>query len=186
MIFTGILSLLGSSAVGSIIGGVSAYFNKKQEFQFKELELAQEVRKWAHDLLVKDKDLEYAKIELQGKKEIAIIEGDSAVDAARMAAIAVSHTQEKLEAEELKAAGKWKWLLVFANAATKFVRPMLTVALTGSAIYINLLLISFFTEGWKMMTDVQRYESGIQAFSWVTGQAAAIIAYWFVSRGNSK
>lgn len=183
---TGIISLLGSSAVGTLLGGVFAWLNKKSDLEVKKLELAHEVNKWSHDLAVKDKDLEYAKVEAEGKKTVAIVEGDSAVDAARMAAISASFQADKLSAEELKAAGSWRWLLVLANATTKFVRPALTIALAGTAIYINLLLIQFFTSNWQLMTNDQRYDSGMQAFAWLTGQAAVVISYWFVSRNQSK
>lgn len=186
MIITGIISLLGSSAVGSLIGGVFALLNKKSDLEVKKLDLEHEARKWSHELLVKDKDLQYAQIEAAGKKEVAIVEGDSLVESSRFTAIAAAQAADRVDAEELKAAGKWKWLLVLSSASNKFVRPALTVALAGTAIYVNMLLISFFTAGWQLMDAAQRYDSGMQAFAWVTGQAAAVIGYWFVSRNQSK
>lgn len=183
---TGIISLLGSSAVGTLLGGVFAWLNKKSDLEVKKLELTHEEAKWAHELVQRDKDIEYATIEAQGKKDVAIIEGDATVDTARMVAIGQTQQADRITAEEMAAAGSWKWLLVLAAATTKFVRPALTVALAGTAIYINLLLIQFFTVGWNLMTPEHRYDSGMQAFAWITGQAAVVISYWFVSRNHSK
>jgi hypothetical protein len=59
-------------AFGSIIGGIFAFLNKKSDLDTKRLELEHERNKWAHDLQVKDKDLDYARIEAQGRKEVAI------------------------------------------------------------------------------------------------------------------
>ena len=192
----GILSLLGSSAFGSILGGVFAFMNKKADFEVKKLELSHEVEKWAHDLKVKDKDLEhdlkvkdkdleYAKQEALGRKDVAIIEADANVEAARFAAIAAVQASDRITADEIREAGSWGWLFVIAATLNKLIRPLATIFLAGTAIYINMLLVGKLTEGWEQFTQVQRYEAAMQAFAWITGQAGAVLGYWFVSRGLS-
>lgn len=183
---TAILSLFGSSAFGSIIGGLMAFLNKKSDIDVKRIDLEHEKSRWAHDLLVRDKDLEYAKVEASGRKDVAIIEGDSSMEAARFAAIAQSHTADVISADELKAAGKNRWMLVLGSAMRSWIRPVLTIVLSTAAIYLNFMLIEKLTDVWPTLDKTQQYEMGMQAFAWVTGQAAACISYWFVSRGSSK
>lgn len=182
----GILSILGSSAVGSLLGGIFAFLNRKADLDMKKLDLAHEVSKWAHDLAIRDKDIAYAREEAAGKKEVAIIEADSAIEAARMKTLASAYEADRISADELKAAGKWSWMLVWVGVMIKAVRPVITIFLAGTAIYINMLLVGKLTESWSELTQLQQYDAALQAFSWVTGQAAAVLAYWFVSRGSSK
>lgn len=183
---TAILSLLGSSAFGTIIGGFLAFLNKKTDIDLKRMDLDHERARWSHDLLLRDKDLEYAKVEAQGKKEVAMVEGDAAMEAARFAAIGQSFVADSLDPDVLKQAGKYKWMLVLGGAMRTWIRPVLTVVLAGAAIYLNFLLIGRLVDVWPSLDKAQQFEMGMQAFAWVTGQAAAVISYWFVSRGGGK
>lgn len=183
---TAILSILGSSAFGSLLGGVFAFLNKKTDLDAKRIDNQHDVSRWAHELATKDKDLEYAKVEAQGRKEVAIIEGDATAEVARFTAIGQSFESDKLDPETLKQAGKWKVLLVFGKAMQTWIRPALTVILTGAAIYLNWLLIGKLVEVWPTLSTEQQYDMGMQAFAWVTGQASAALGYWFVSRGTGK
>jgi hypothetical protein len=181
-----ILSLLGSSAVGSLLGGVFAWLNKKNDLEIARMNFEQEKAKWANDLLMRDKDLEYARQEAAGRKEVAIVEGDAAVDTARMTAIGEAHKADAIQAADISAAGSYGWAVALAFVINKFVRPVLTLVLCFAALKTNLMVMDFFTSGWAVMTPDQRFDAGMQAFAWVTGQASAVIGYWFVSRGKSK
>lgn len=181
-----ILSLLGSSAVGSLIGGVFAFLNRRTDVQVKQIELAHEKDKWAHELAVRESDLLIAREEAQGRKEVAIIEGDATVDAARMNAIAQAQAADKVTAEEIQSAGWWGWALVLAAVFNKLIRPTLTVALAAAALYINWLVIDMLVKNWPLMSQAQQYDAGMQAFAWVTAQASMAFGYWFVSRGSGK
>lgn len=181
-----ILSLLGSSAVGSILGGIFAFLNRKADLQVKQLELDHERNRWAHDLAVKDKDLAYAAMEAQGRKDVAIVEGEATIEAARFEAIATSHAADLITEGELRAAGKLRWMLVLASALNKWVRPLATVVLATAAIYVNLLLVGKLVDVWPTLDATKQYDAAMQAFAWITGQAGAVLGYWFVSRGSSK
>jgi hypothetical protein len=183
---TAIISLLGSSAVGSIIGGIFAFLNRKADAEAKKLELEHERARWTHDLAVRDKDLEIAKAEAQGKKEVAIIEGEALVGAAQLKAIAEVQVAERVTAEEITAAGKWGFLLVWVSVFTKSIRPVLTLALAAAALYLNWIVIAKLTANWETMSAAQQYDAGMQAFAWVTAQASMAFGYWFVSRGAGK
>jgi hypothetical protein len=183
---TAILSLLGSSAFGSIIGGIFAFLNKKSDLDVKRMELDHEKDRWAHDLVSRDKDIEYAKTEAQGRHDVAVVEGDASIETARMNAIAQSQAADTLDANTLKAAGKYRWMLVVGGAMRACIRPVLTVIIAGASIYLNWLLIGRLVEAWPTLSQAQQYDMGMQAFAWVTGQASAVIGYWFVSRGSGK
>lgn len=183
---TAILSLLGSSAFGSIIGGIFAFLNKKTDLDVKRLELDHEKAKWQNDLALRDKDIEYARVEAQGQKEVAIIEGESAIESSRFLAMSESYKASSITADDIKSAGKWKGWLVLGKALQAWIRPVLTVVLTSAAIYLNWLLIGKLTEQWPMLDKTQQFEMGMQAFAWITGQASAALGYWFVSRGTGK
>ena len=180
-----IVSLLGSSFVGSLVGGIFGLLNRKTDIESKRLDLDHEAARWAHDASMRDKDLEVAKVEATGRKDVAIVEADGAIETARMNAINAAQAADRVTAEELRAAGKLRWLLVLAMAFSKWVRPMATVALGGAAIYVNLVLLERFVAGWAVLTAEQRYEISIQAFSWITGQASAVFGFWFVSRSSA-
>jgi hypothetical protein len=181
-----LLSLLGSSAVGSIIGGIFAFLNKKTDLDVRRLELDHETRRWTHDLALRDKDLDLARLEAQGKLDVAVIEGEATTETARMTAIAASHQADKISADELRAAGKYRWMLVVGSAMRAWIRPTATVVLVAAAIYLNGLLLGKLTDGWSALTPAQQYEAAMQAFAWITGQASAALGYWFVSRGTGK
>lgn len=181
-----ILSLLGSSAVGSILGGIFAFLNRKADLQVKQMELAHETARWAHDLAVKDKDLEFAKAEAAGRKDVAIVEGEATIEAARFTAIAAANQADRVTADDLNAAGRWRWMLVAAATFNRLIRPAATVILTTVALYLNGLLIGKLIDTWPGLTQAQQYDAAMQAFAWITGQAGAALGYWFVSRGSSK
>lgn len=181
-----ILSLFGSSAFGSLIGGVFAWMNRKTDLEAKRMDLEQEAKRWAHELAVKDKDLDYARLEAQGKKDVAVVEGDAAIEVARMAAIAAAQAADKVTADEIKAAGWWGFLFVWASAFNKLIRPVATVLLVGSALVINAMVFRYLTDGWATLAADKQFEIGMQALAWVTGQASMALSYWFVSRGSSK
>lgn len=181
-----IIALLGSSAFGSIIGGIFAILNRKADVETKRLDLEHERARWDHEGAMRDKDLAVAQAEASSRKDIAIIEGESAFQSARMGAIGEIAGAERVTADDIKAAGKWGFLLVWAAVLNKLIRPVLTVLLAAGALYLNWLLIHHMTDGWADMTPGQRFEAGMQAFAWVTAQASTAFAYWFVSRGSGK
>lgn len=182
-----ILALFGSPVLGGLLGGVLAWFNRKMDLEAKRIELAHEKDRWAHELAVHQVEIEQIKAEAAGRKEVAIVEGESSIETARMNALKASFEADKLSGEDLAQAGWWKFLLVWADAFRRFIRPVATVVLLGFAIYVNVVVLDhFMTAGWKDLSPTQRMELAMQAFAWLTGQAAMVLSYWFVSRGPSK
>jgi hypothetical protein len=103
-----------------------------------------------------------------------------------MTAIGQAHAADNLDAETVKSAGGWAWLLILTDVYRRLIRPNLTLVLVGMALYLNWLLVELLGAGWGTLSKQQQYEAAMQAFAWITGQASAVIGYWFVSRGQSK
>ncbi len=175
-----ILSLLGSSAIGSLIGGAFAWMNRKTDLQAKSLDHQLERDKLAHALAVRGADLEIAKAEAAGRSDVAMIEGDAQIETGRFAALAAAHEADKLEADEIKAAGWWGWAFVLVEALRRTIRPAATVALTACALAISITLVLALQET-KLDTQ-QTIDLGKMAMNWVFCQAGACLSYWFVSR----
>jgi hypothetical protein len=160
--------------------------NKRNEIEIKKLDNSLEEKRWAANLAIRDKDIEYAKAEAAGRKDVAIVEGEATVEAARMGALAAAQAADKVTADELKAAGGWKWLLVLSSAVNKWVRPVATVVLTYYALNISLLLIQRLSGDWTTLPLDQKFGMSREAQLWVTAQASAALGYWFMARGSSK
>lgn len=184
---TAILGILGSSAFGSLLGGLFAILNRKSDLAAKALDLEHEAKKWAHELVLRDKDAEVARAEALGRKDVAMAEAEGRIESARFEAIAAAQAADTLNADELKAAGKWRGLLVWADAFRRFIRPAATICLLSTALWLSLLLIGMLQDdGWKALAPDQKIDLGKMALNWVYCQAGAALGYWFVSRGQSK
>ena len=180
-----ILSILGSGAVGSIIGGVFAYLNRKEAREVKRLENEHEQKRWAHNLQEREADLKIVQAEAAGRFEVAQVESDGMIESARFVAMAEANKADNVGADEIAAAGRLGFLFVLVSAFAKTVRPLMTVALVGAALYVNWLLIERLATGWTLLGASEQYSSSMQAFAWVTAQASVVISYWFVARGRS-
>ncbi len=182
-----ILSILGSSTIGSLVGGLLGIWNKKNDLELKKLDNEQERARWGHELESKRADLEIVRAEAQGNKEVAIIEGEATISAAQMAAIGQVNQADRITADEIAAAGKWGFLLVLNRALTTFVRPSLTYIVGMTAVVANCIVIRYFlTLSFAELPPADQLDVGLQAFAWITGQASAMFTYWFVARGSSK
>lgn len=174
-----ILSILGSSAVGSLIGGVFAFLNRKTDLESKRLDNE-------HALAMRRFDLDIAQAEAQGRLEVAIVEADGAIESARMVAIGKANQADELSAWQIKAAGKvGGLLLVLTDVLRRLIRPVITIALVGAALVLNWLLIERLATTWPTLTPAQQLDAAMQAFAWITGQASMVLGYWFISRGQA-
>lgn len=183
-----ILALLGSGPVGALIGGVLGYFNRKNDIELKRMDIDLEKGRWTHQAAMRMADLEQVKAEAAGKREVAQVEGEASAEVARMEAVARAQAVDRATADQMKAAGKWgRALLVFGNFVQTLVRPMLTTALVGVALWMGLeLLWMLRAKTWNVITPTEQKELAFQALSWVMAQASACIQYWMVSRGTGK
>jgi hypothetical protein len=175
MIISGILSILGSSFMGTLLGGAFAFLNKKQD-------TALELAKLQHELHLRDKDIALATAEAQGHAAVAFEQAEGA----RFAAIGQAHAADVTTGEQLKEAGFWRFLFVWAEAYRKVMRPAITTALLGAALWANYIVFTYLQSAWPNIGVTGQLDLVLQAFGWVSGQASACVAYWMVSRGAPK
>lgn len=180
--------LLGSSALGTLIGGVFAHLNRKSDVEAKKVDREAAKDRYEYDIRLRDKDIEQVKAEAAGRREVAIVEGEASMESARLAAIAASQQADRVSADELREAGWWRWLLVMGSAMRTWVRPVATVALTTMALYLSVLLIERLLEPttWATLPISDKLSLGLAALNWVFAQCGSALGYWFVSRGSGK
>jgi hypothetical protein len=182
-----ILPMLASGPVGLLVGGVTAFFKGKQELEARRLELQFQDKKFAHEITLRKSDLEIAQAEAQGKKDVAIVEGDSAVEAARMAAMAQASVSDAVTSDQLKEAGPiGKVFLAFVGGLQKLLRPGLTLYLVILAAGVNGLILAAWPSTYPTLPPEQKIKVIMDAVSWVTGQASAVLGYWFYQRASAS
>lgn len=182
-----ILALLASGPVGTLIGGVLGYLNRKHDLEAKRIDVELEKGRWGHQLALRAADLQQVQAEAAGRKDVAVVEGEASAERARLEAIAKAQAVDRINPDQMRAAGSWRFLLVWATFAQSIVRPMLTTALVGVALWIGLELLWLVrAKSWSSMPLPDQKELAMQALGWVFTQASASVQYWMVSRGTGK
>jgi len=168
--FTAILSFLGGPAIGSIIGAVTGYFNRKLDVELKKAELEQRKLDREHEIALRRIDTELAAQEAKGKADVAVIEGNAAVEAERMRSIGAAFAAD--------AAGPVDGV----DRLRRSVRPVLSYLLTLGAMAVNGVLLWRLGAVWADIDAQARQELLVVGVTWVLTQASAVISFWFVSR----
>lgn len=183
-----ILSILGSAPFGALIGGLLGIWNRKVDVENMRLDQEHERGRWTHEAMLRDKDLQQANIEAAGRRDVALQEKEGTIEVARMEAIARAQAADRVDPQLFKASGKFgKFFLVLLTFFQGIIRPLLTVALVGTALWINLELILLLRgKTWGTLDAKLQLEISMLAINWTTGQASACIQYWMVSRGTGK
>jgi hypothetical protein len=180
-----ILAIFGSSGFGALLGGATGLAKAWLDQRNRAMELAHEKDRWAHELDSKKADLEIARAEAEGKREVAIVEGAAQVESAAYQAMAAAYAADKVSDkawEVMASSAVGRFALVLVELLQKSVRPLLTYALTGSALYLNFWIIQYTDKMWLTVTAEQRLALVTQIVSWVLFQASAVVGYWFVNR----
>ncbi|MGL5785136.1 MAG: hypothetical protein ACRCYZ_06785 [Alphaproteobacteria bacterium] len=170
---TTILSFLGGPVIGSLIGAVGGYFNRRLDVQLKraeiEAETARRAADRAHEVAMREWDIKVAQAEAEGKARLAVIEGTAAMEVARFDAIGKINQAD---------AGHDDWI----DGLRRSVRPVMTYVLTLGALAVNGVLLWRMREVWPDLPAAERSQLVYAGISWVGTQASAALAFWFVSR----
>lgn len=158
---TALLTFFSSGAVGSLIGLVGGYFNRKLDLEAKKLD-------HEHDLKKLDKDLEYMKAEYEQRTAIATIESEGRTDVAAYGAMSASYDYAKPDDSS------------FASTFAQLIRPLITLAFFALTVYI------FYTLNTKISISVLSGESMEKVYltviEWILFQAGITIGWWFANR----
>ncbi len=165
-----LLAILSSSTVGTIVGGVIGWFNRRTDLQSKQLDQAHERAKWASELAAKDKDLAIMQAEANGKREVAVVEGQATVEKAAYEAMSAAYAEDSAPSTGAM------------DGLRKSVRPVLTYVLVESALVVNGVLAWLMLKYWATLDKETQTQLVLGAVAWITAQASAVIGFWFVSR----
>ena len=72
--------------------------------------------------------------------------------------------------------------LVFVECMQRSVRPVLTYALTISALWMNWQVASYMSDHWMLLAIDQKAAFATVIINWTLFQASAVLSYWFVNR----
>lgn len=170
-IFLGIFKLLGSTAFGTIFGGVMGLFNRKADLEVKKLDLEDARNQREHELALRDKDAAIMDKEWAGRMKVAQVEGEAKVDAAGFDALAKSYDFAK------PAAGSRM------EAFSAFVRPFISITyfIVTSAGSGWILYYAFAVRNVTLTPD-QWYDLVMYVIAWLAFMAGATIGWWYAMR----
>lgn len=181
-------AILGSGPIGALVGGLLGYFNRRIDLEAKRIDVQLERDRWAHQAAMRQVDLEQTKAEADGMRAVKQIEADGLAEAARLQAIAQAQAADRVPADVFREAGGWgRGVLVLVTALQSIIRPLLTVALIGTALWLNLeLLMLLRGQTWARLEPLQQRDLALEALRWTMAQGSMAASYWFVSRGTGK
>jgi len=170
-LLAGLGKLLGSNVVGSALGWVGGWLQRKQDIEVKVLELADAEKQRAHELAQRRIDIEIMDREIAGRERIASIETEGKIDVAQFGAIAEGY-KTQFEGEGRVA------------AFSRFIRPFVTLwfVVASSALTIAVIVLAykanvpFTVEEWKEWISY--------VLAWTMFQAGVCIGWWFAVRNS--
>ncbi len=166
-----ILSFLSSAGFGSVIGAIGGLFNRHFDLKLKDRELeAQKVRN-AHDLLMRDKDMEAMRLEWEHKEQIISIEQAGVAESRAYDALIASYGNDKAT-----------YGIKSVDVVRGLTRPGLTLLLGGMALLVNAVLLRLLWDYWAVIPMDERLKITILALEWLFFQAGTVIGWWFGAR----
>ncbi len=160
---TGLLALLSSSAVGSIIGLFGGLLNRKIDLQAKRMDQEHEIKK----LQEQGKFLE---IESKTKIAVATEEKEGAIESAAYNALAASYSF----AVPTKDDG-------IVDKISKIIRPFLTIAFFILTAYIFYQIHTLVQKA-GILDSKELFDIYKQIIEWIFFQAGVSIGWWFAMR----
>lgn len=166
-----IAKLLGSNAVGSALGWVGGWLQRKQDIELRRLELADAEKQRAHELAQRRIDVEIMDREIAGKERIASIEAEGRIETAALDAIAKGY--------ESQFSGEG-WAVTFSRA----IRPAVTLWFVLASTALSVAVV------WLAVRAGIRFEAAdwrawlTYVLEWTMFQAGVVIGWWFAVRNS--
>ena len=158
-----LLSLLGSSGFGSLLGLLGGVLNRFIDYKYKKQDQDFELAKL-------DKQREFMKDEYQARLDVATVEAEGEVEKAGYNALAASYSFAVPTAAD-------GWV----DKASKLVRPFLTICFFFFTLYI-FGKISSLIGGFEKLTQTELISIWKTVIDWVLFQAGVSIGWWFAMR----
>lgn len=159
------LSFFASGGLGAIVGAVGGLANRWLDLKAKAMEIADRANQRAHELALRDKDLEALKVETTGKMEVATLEAAAKSEQAGFDALRASYAHDSS----------------FGNTKTdilrKLVRPVITLFFMGIVAYVNYHILLVL----KVAQTLGK-EEVMEILRWTLFEASVVIGWWFAQR----
>lgn len=165
--FSGLVALFGTSGFGAILGALGGLVNRWMDFKTKTLEIELKKMDHAHDEKMREIDLQAMQMEVDGKIQVATIEGEAKVEAAGYAALSASYDHDS----KLKGTP-------FTDFCRAIIRPLITVIFVGIICYVNYRVWSIMDSQKLELTAAQLFE----IIRWTLFEASVVIGWWFAAR----
>lgn len=158
---TSLLTFFSSGAIGSLVGLIGGYINRRLDLESKKMDHKQE-------LDIKDKDLEFMKAEYEQRTKVAEIEVAGATEVAGYAAMQESYKYANPTGDGV------------VDSFSKIIRPFITLAFFFLTVYIFMQLSQ------KLSISIISQESMEKVYltviEWILFQAGITIGWWFANR----
>lgn len=162
-----IVALMGSSGFGALIGAAGGLINRWVDYKTKSLEIEMKKLDHAHDEKMREIDVSMMQMEVDGKIQVATIEGEARVETAGYSALSESYKHDS----RLKGTP-------FTDFLRSAVRPLVTFVFLALICYINYKVWSIINEGQLALTADQIFE----IIRWTLFEASVILGWWFANR----
>ncbi len=165
--------LLGSSAVGSVIGWVGGWLQRRQDLEVLRLEMADRPAQRQHELALRADDRETLRMEAESRERVASIETEGRVESAQLDAIAAGY------ASQFDGGGR---IATFSS----FIRPFTTMYfLIVSSVLTGVILWLAHSAGALDALGVDRWYGLVEyVVLWVLFHASIAIGWWFAMRAG--
>lgn len=171
--------LAGSAGLGTLVGLVGSWLQRRQDI--KQMELEQ-----AHELAMRDKDADLLKIEIAGAAQIAKVQADGARDVADAELQGRSYAADMATySQNVQSGSKWGAVLIFVDVLRGTVRPLVTYYLVGFLSWMvwqflrHVPLIDLLQLNPPLFWDVFEYTLATAVFL-----ASTAVAWWFGARSK--
>lgn len=167
-----IAGFLSTSGAGALLGWIGGLANRYMDFKTKKLDIEIKKLDHAHELNLRDKDFQALKLEIDGKVEVAHIEGASRVEESANKALAESYGNDRAT-----------YGIRFVDAIRGLLRPGITVYFCLIIGFVNYKVWQILASGPDMvLTQAQVYS----IIEWTLFEAAVVIGWWFANRPTSS
>lgn len=170
-----IIALLSSNAVGSLVGWIGGWLNRKVDLQNRDKDLEELKVKNTHELAMRDKDMEQIKIEAEAKVEVASKEAEGLIESEAYKAMGASYE------EQAKPSG-----ITWIDGFSKAIRPFVTVIFTFASLIVSGVIIYLAVKSGVQFTVIEWKEWITYILHWVFFQAGVVIGWWFSNRPSKK
>lgn len=170
-----LISGIASIFTGGLTGLIGAGITKFMEYKNKQLD-------YAHEVAMRQKDMELLDREIAGRVRVAEVEGASAEVVSANEALASSYGQDRATyAKDSNSA----WFVI-VDVVRGLIRPALTIYFVIFTTYIYWVVTNQLEEMHISFNTERAFQLYWYIILWVLYTAAVVVGWWFGTRSEVK